>query len=427
MFKKDQCTLSREEIDAKAESLLKQLTLKEKVWMLNGNWDLLVNTIRHKNSYNPTPICTSGNKRLGISPVKFSDGPRGVVMGHSTCFPVSMARGASFDRTLEKKIGEVIGKEARAQGANYFGGVCINLLRHPAWGRAQETYGEDPFHVGELGSALTEGVQEHNVIACAKHYAVNNIENSRFFVNVKADGRVMREVYLAHFKRVIDSGAASVMGAYNLYEGDQACESKFLLTDILRDEWGFEGFAISDFIFGVRDGEKAIQAGLDVEMPLPVQYKQNLLKAVEDGRVPENLIDRAVLRVVKTLLVFENTPEKMEYTPNLVACPEHIKLAQEAAEKSMVLVKNEGGVLPFRKDARKVLVLGKLAAQENTGDHGSSRIYAPYVITPLDGLKKYFGEGVEITHLDETQIARAKELAPGSRLRDHGGWERLQR
>ena len=125
-------------------------------------------------------------------------------MGHSTCFPVSMARGASFDRALEKTIGEVIGKEARAQGANYFGGVCVNLLRHPAWGRAQETYGEDPFHVGELGSALTEGVQEHNVIACVKHYAVNNIENSRFFVNVKADGRVMREVYLAHFKRVID-------------------------------------------------------------------------------------------------------------------------------------------------------------------------------------------------------------------------------
>lgn len=411
MFKKDQCTLTPAQVQKKAAALLKKMTLKEKVWLLNGNWDLVSNMIRYKNSYNPTPIATSGLKRLEIAPLKFSDGPRGVVMGHSTCFPVSMARGASFDRALERKVGDVIGKEARAQGANLFAGVCINLLRHPAWGRAQETYSEDPYHLGEMGKALTESVQEHNVMACLKHYAVNNIENSRFFVNVRADGRVMREVYLPHFKKSIDAGAASVMGAYNLYEGDQACESKTLLTDILRDEWGFEGFTISDFIFGVRNGKKAIAAGLDVEMPMPIQYKQNLLNAVQNGEVPESLIDRAVLRVVKTLLVFGNTPDKMSYTQDLVAHPDHIRLAREVAQKSMVLIKNQGNVLPFKKAVRKVLVLGKLAAQENTGDHGSSRIYAPYVVTPLEGLKKYFGEGVEIVHRAETQIAEAKQLA----------------
>jgi beta-glucosidase len=411
MFKKDQCTLTPAQVQKKAAALLKKMTLKEKVWLLNGNWDLLNNMIRHKNSYNPTPISTSGLKRLGIVPIKFTDGPRGVVMGHSTCFPVSMARGASFDRALERKVGDVIGKEARAQGANLFAGVCINLLRHPAWGRAQETYGEDPYHLGEMGKALTESVQEHNVMACIKHYAVNNIENSRFFVNVKADGRVMREVYLPHFKKSIDAGAASVMGAYNLYEGDQACESKTLLTEILRDEWGFEGFTISDFIFGVRNGKKAIEAGLDVEMPMPIQYKQNLLKAVQNGEVAESLIDRAVLRVLKTLLVFGNTPDKMTYPKDLVAHPDHVRLAREVAQKSMVLIKNRDNVLPFKKAIRKVLVLGKLAAQENTGDHGSSRIYAPYVVTPLEGLKKYFGEGVEVLHRDETQIAEAKQLA----------------
>ena len=186
-----------------------------------------------------------------------------------------------------------------------------------------------------------------------------------------------------------------------------------MLTDILRDEWGFEGFTISDFIFGVRDGVKAIQAGLDVEMPLPVQYKQNLLKAVEDGRVPESLIDRAVLRVLRTLLVFENTPEKMAYTADLVACPGAHQAGARGGGEVDGAGQERGRRAAVQEGPRKVLVLGRLAAQENTGDHGSSRIYAPYVITPLEGLKKYFGEGVEITHLDETQIARAKELAPG--------------
>ncbi|MGC9397443.1 MAG: beta-glucosidase [Anaerolineae bacterium] len=412
MFNKEaRCALSRAEIEQKANQLLSQMTLKEKVWLLNGNWNMVINQIRYKNAYNPTPIATNGVKRLGITPIKFTDGPRGVVMGKSTCFPVSMARGASFDRALEARIGEAIGKEARAQDANFFGGVCVNLLRHPAWGRAQETYGEDPFLVGEMGKSLAEAVQEHNVIACVKHYAFNNIENSRFFVDVQADDRTMHEVYLAHFKKIVQAGAASVMGAYNRFRGDQACESRLLLTEILREDWGFEGFTISDFIFGVRDGKKAIEAGLDVEMPLPIHYQRNLLKAVKAGEVAESVVDRAVLRVLRTLLVFENTPDPMAYPKELVASQEHIALAREAAEKSMVLIKNEGQTLPFDKGVKRILVLGKLADQENTGDHGSSRVYAPYVITPLEGLRRYLGQGVEILHRDETQIAEAKKLA----------------
>lgn len=411
MFKKEKCSLTRSEIEQRANTTLRQMTCREKVWLLNGNWDMLVNQIKYNNPYNPVPIATNGLKRLGISPIKFTDGPRGVVMGRSTCFPVSMARGASFDRALEKRVGDVIGQEARAQGANFFGGVCVNLLRHPAWGRAQETYGEDPYHVGEMGTVLAQGVQEHNVMACVKHYAVNNIENSRFFVNVQADDRTMHEVYLAHFKKVIAAGAASVMGSYNRFMGDQACESRRLLTEILRDEWGFEGFTISDFIFGVRNTHKAIQAGLDVEMPMPIHYQKNLLKAVRDGVVAESVVDQAVLRVLATLLVFENTPDPMTYTRELVASQEHIELAREVAEKSMVLIKNQGQVLPFSKNVKKILVLGKLANQDNTGDHGSSRVYAPYVITSLEGIKKYFGEGVEILHCDETQILEARRLA----------------
>ena len=412
MFKKEnQCTLSRAEIEQRANETLKQMTLKEKVWLLNGNWDMVANQIKYKNPYNPTPIATNGVKRLGVSSIKFTDGPRGVVMGTSTCFPVSMARGASFDRALEARIGDAIGKEARAQGANFFGGVCVNLLRHPAWGRAQETYGEDPFLVGEMGKELAEGVQEHNVMACVKHYAFNNIENSRFFVDIQADDRTLHEVYLAHFKKIVQAGAASVMGAYNLFRGDQACESRLLLTEILREDWGFEGFTISDFIFGVRNGKKAIEAGLDVEMPLPIHYQKNLLKAVKDGGVAESVVDQAALRVLRTLLVFENTPDPMTYPETLVANPEHVTLARKAAEKSMVLIRNQGPVLPFDKGVKRVLVLGKFAAQENTGDHGSSRVYAPYVITALEGLQKYLGQGVEILHRDETQLAEAQQLA----------------
>lgn len=411
MFGKNDCALSREQVEEKAQALLQQMTLKEKVWMLNGNWDPLGNFQKYNNMYNPVPIETNGCPRLGVSPIKFSDGPRGVVMGRSTCFPVSMARGATFDPALEKRIGDVIGKEARAQGANYFGGVCINLLRHPAWGRSQETYGEDPFLLGEMGKALTEGVQEHNVIACVKHYAVNNIENSRFWVNVKADERTMREVYLPHFRKAIDAGAASVMGAYNLYEGDHCCESRTLLTDILRDDWGFEGFTISDFVAGVRDTQKAIEAGLDIEMPLPIHYQRHLLKAVEDGRVSEDTVNTAVLRILRTLLVFENSPDKITYSMNLVASKEHTDLAREVAEQSMVLIKNKNGVLPFPRTVQRVLIAGELGNRPNTGDAGSSNTTAPYVVTPLDGLRNYFGPDVEILFHDEHDVDKAAEVA----------------
>ena len=184
--------------------------------------------------------------------MRFFDGPRGLVSGEATCFPVAMARAASFDTDLEFRVGEAIGKEIRANDGNYFGGVCINLLRHPAGGRAQEGYGEDSYMLGQMGKSLMSGVQKHNVMACIKHYAVNNQENMRFKINVEADERVLREVYLAHFKECIDNDAASVMGAYNRFRGEQCCESSHLLRTVLKDDWGFKGFTISDFIWGIQ-------------------------------------------------------------------------------------------------------------------------------------------------------------------------------
>ena len=412
MFGKDAaCPLSPAEMEKVAQETLAQMTLKEKIWLLNGSFDPVDNLLRYRRVYNPVPIKAGGLPRLQIPSIQFSDGPRGVVMGRSTCFPVSMARGASFDRELERRIGDVIGKECRAQGANFFAGVCVNLLRHPAWGRAQETYGEDPFLVGEMGKSLTQGVQAHNVIACVKHYALNNSENNRFSVNVEVDDRALHEVYLPHFKKIIRAGAASVMGSYNKFRGDHACESRTLLTDILREQWGFEGFTISDFIFGVRNGAKAIHAGMDVEMPMPLRYQQKLLDAVERGKVSETVVDQAILRVLRTLLFFQLSPDPTTYGRSQVASTEHTNLALEAAERSMVLIRNENQVLPLSRQVKRILVLGRLATQINTGDRGSSAVAPPYAITPLQGLRTQLGSKVEIIHRDETQISEVRELA----------------
>lgn len=409
--KTERDALTRERIEARVSALMSAMTLKEKVGLLNGNWDIVRNSAKYKNLYNPTPIKTNGLKRLGVAPVAFTDGPRGVVMGHSTCFPVSMARGASFDRALEREIGEVIGIESRAQGANLFAGVCINLLRHPAWGRAQETYGEDPYLVGEMGAALTESVQAHNVMACVKHYALNNIENSRFTVSVEADERTLREVYLPHFKKCIDAGAASIMGAYNKFRGDHCCESRHLLTKILREDWGFEGFTISDFIFGVQDLKKALESGLDIEMPMPIKYGKHLLAAVKAGRIAAEVVDTAVRRVLTALIVFESAPDPQQYRREMVASQTHRELSRRVAEESMVLIKNEAQVLPFDRDVQSILVVGSLAKKENTGDHGSSRIYAPYVVTPLEGITAYLGNDATVEYCDEAEIERATALA----------------
>jgi beta-glucosidase len=343
--------------------------------------------------------------------MRFFDGPRGLVSGKATCFPVSMGRAASFDTDREFRVGDVIGKEIRANEGNYFGGVCINLLRHPAGGRAQEGYGEDSYLTGKMGSSLMRGVQKNNVMACIKHYALNNQENTRFEVNVETDERVLREVYLAHFNECVDNGAASVMGSYNKFRGNQVCASPHLLTEVLKHNWGFKGFTISDFIFGVRNTEKSAIAELDIEMPTIRFYGKKLLKAVENGIVPEKYIDESAFRITRTVLKFETTPDPIsEYPKSMIGSKEHISLALEAAEKSIVLMQNNGSVLPFDKTKiKKVLVVGKLANMENIGDHGSSQVRPAYIVTPLEGLINQYGSSIEFIYDDGADIAGLKK------------------
>lgn len=384
-------------IEKTAESILREMTLKEKIAQMDGDQPLVRGLLEMMTRYNREPIPGGENFRLGVPGIRFSDGPRGVAMYRSTCFPCSMARGAGWDIDLEERIGAAMGIEARVQGANFLGSVCINLLRHPAWGRAQETYGEDPLLLGEMGAAAVRGIQRH-VMACVKHFACNSLENTRFKIDVSIDERTLRELYLPHFKRCVDEGAASVMSAYNKVNGRYCGENPYLLTDILRGEWGFRGIVVSDFVFGLYDGRKGVEAGLDIEMPFRRAYGKKLKTLVESGAVDEALVDSAVKRILELKLRFaaENRDER-EYTRDKLVSSEHTALAKEAAEKSMVLLKNTGSLLPL--DCRKPLeiaVVGSLAGRSNIGDRGSSSVHPPYAVSPLEGLRTYIrGRGVE--------------------------------
>ena len=400
--------MSEAEIDETVAAILRETTLEEKVAMMSGR-GFLRQFIASGGRWGGDPYRAGGGcDRLGVPALYFTDGPRGVARGQSTCFPVSMARGASFDRDLERRIGEVIGIEARAQDCTLSGAVCVNLLRHPAWGRAQETYGEDPYHVGEMGAALCEGIQTHNVVATVKHFAVNSIENARFKVDVRVDERTLREVYLPHFERVLDAGCASVMSAYNKLNGEYCGQNRDLLTTILRTEWGFDGFVHSDWLMGVYAPYGA-SAGLDVENPEPVRWGQRLIDAVEAGHVEPQVIDQACRRILTVTYRFASAEDPLgAYTADLVASPAHVALAQEAAEKSCVLLRNDG-TLPLSAGTR-VAVFGRLAGAQNLGDDGSSRVRPPRVVTLADALSSGTVAGDEADPAAAAAAARDAEV-----------------
>lgn len=400
-----------------ARALIQQMTQEERLHCLDGGspfWAGMKDMSTGGYHMRPFPACRV--PRLGIRGFHFSDGPRGVVIGPATAFPVSMARGASFDPELEERIGDAIGRELRAVGADLYGGVCVNLLRHPAWGRAQETYGEDPFHVGEMGAALARGAQRH-VMATVKHFALNSMENARFRVDVRCDERTLHEVYLPHFKRIIDEGIACVMSAYNSVNGHFAGENHDLLTAVLRDEWGFDGYVISDWIFGLRDGVKSVHAGLDVEMPYRMIRHAPIVEAVESGELSMEVVDRAVENTLSTLLRFG--VGALDRQPHdVLASPAHRALAREAAVESMVLLQNEHidgrPLLPLDASSlRSVAVLGRLSDVHNLGDGGSSDVLAPHVVTPLEGIRSAF-PGVDVLHADGSELSDAVRAAGAS-------------
>ncbi len=404
-------------IRARALVLLARLSDAEKLALLDGDtpfWsgmaDIALGDASHSHPWPAGQL-----PRLGLAGMQFVDGPRGVVLkGGATTFPVPIARGASWNPELEQRIGEAIALEARSFGSNWVAAVCVNLLRHPGWGRAQETYGEDPVHVGAMGAACVRGLQRHT-IACVKHFALNSIDSCRFLVDVQVDKRVLHELYLPHFRDCVEAGAGSVMSAYNRVNGSWCGEHAELLNSILKRRWGFKGFVVSDFIFGIHDGVAAVLAGQDLEMPFQMVFAGCLAEALAAGRLPQGRLDDAVLRLLQAQLAVPAGT----YPAALRSCPAHRALAREAATQSIVLLRNElprnelarhelprhellpdqllpdqqppaqQPVLPFR-DLTSLALIGPLAALPNLGDRGSSdtRPSPQSVVTPLEGLRQ---------------------------------------
>ena len=401
---------TEEKLREVTDALISEMTVKEKLRMLKGHAMKVTakNFLKNGRFYNAEPYPAGGCERLKIPEILFTDGPRGIVLRHSTCFPVSMLRGAAFDDELEYRIGEVFAKEAIAGGANFFAGICINLLRNPMWGRAQESYGEDPFLLGKMGVAMTKAMQDNGIIACPKHYALNSIEDLRFSVDAKADERTLHEVYLPHFKKCVDAGAMSIMGAYNKFNGTYCCENKELLTDILRNKWGFDGFTISDFFFGIYDAVRSIKSGLDIEMPYTFKYAF-IGSKLKKGEITENEVNTCVGRILRAML--RTFPKQKQYPESVILSKEHTDLAREAAAKGMVLLKNKGGVLPIA-EGKKIAVIGRYADKINVGDHGSSNVFSPYTVTPYQGMTNRFGdENVKL--YNGCDPAKAKAAAEG--------------
>ncbi|MCB9735146.1 MAG: glycoside hydrolase family 3 C-terminal domain-containing protein [Deltaproteobacteria bacterium] len=418
-----------------ALQIMGAMSLEEKVQQMSGP------------PYNPNNFFDQeDNERLGIPGFLYMDGPRGVRWYNSdygtTVFPVAAARASTWDLELERKVGKTMAREMRAVGRHILLAPTINQVSHPRWGRAQESYGEDTVLLGEMGAAFVTGAQydpsvadpadptqpieeTYRVEACAKHLAANNIEDTRIHVNAVLDERTLREVFLPHFKKAVEAGVACVMAAYNRVNGDYACYNKPLIRDILKDEWGYSGYVISDW-FAKGNTLSSPAAGLDIEMPFSSGdfpsifesayfYGLALVTAINNGLVDASDVDESVLRILHAKIHFGLLAHDVEWKPWLTKSDEAQELAQQVAREGIVLLKNgptaalADDVLPLDADAlAKIVVLGKFANSENMGDKGSSDakvVDGELVITPFEGIRDYF--------VTEGKTAKSFETASG--------------
>jgi beta-glucosidase len=383
------------DIEARVDELVSEMTLEEKVAQMAG-------TTAPTGIYGAELWHVPGVERLGVPSFEMSDGPRGVGVGEGrTAFPVAMARAASWDPELEQEVGRTMGRELAAVGGNVLLAPAMNNLRHPSWGRSQETYGEDVHLLSRMGVAAVRGIQEY-VLANPKHYAVNSIEDTRFQVNVTVDERSLREIYLAHFRAaVLEGDAASIMSAYNSVNGQFCGENVTLLRRILKEEWGFDGFVLSDFVFG--SYPESARNGLDLEMPVPNQFA-DLAEQVDAGSLPVEVVDEAVTRMVRKKLEFE-LDKPRDVDEGVLESDEHLAVAERAARESAVLLKNEGSALPLDPSRLgRIAVVGALADEINIGDTGSSTVRPSFVVTPLRGIEEALGDAVVVDYIGKDTL-----------------------
>lgn len=395
-------------IDARVEDALGRMTLDEKIAIIHAQ----------------SKFSSPGVRRLGIPEVWCTDGPHGVrpevlwdewdqarwTSDSCTAFPALTCLAASWDPQLSLLYGQSIGEEARYRRKSVLLGPGVNIYRTPLNGRNFEYMGEDPYLSSRMVVPYVRGVQENGVAACVKHFALNNNEVNRHTTNVILDDRTLYEIYLPAFKAAVrEGGAWSIMGSYNFYKDQHCCHNQYLLNDILKKEWAFDGAVISDW-GGVHDTQQAVQNGLDLEFgswtdglangvssAYDMYYlAQPYKKLIQEGKVGMSELNEKVRRVLR--LIFR-TSMNTRAPFGSFASPEHFLAARTIGEQGIVLLKNQDDLLPINPDkVRKILVVGENAIKMMTVGGGSSSLKAQHEISPLDGLKARLGSGVQVSY-----------------------------
>ena len=381
--------------DKKINKIIAQMTLEEKVEMLHSK----------------TNMSSEGVPRLGIQDIKYTDGPFGIreengdgfrslgwTLDSATYFPTGSALAATWSKEMAYKNGWAMGKEGRLRGKDIILGPAINIQRLPVGGRTYEYLSEDPVLSARLSVEYTKGSQDAGTAVCLKHYALNNQETDRGSVDVIADERTMREIYLKPFEAAIkEGGAMCVMPAYNKVNGFYCSENAHLNNEILRDEWGFKGMTVSDW-GGTHSTMGAALGGLCVQMTGDNYFGQALIDSVRNGALDEAVVDAKVREILRLRFAIDPVPEDVANTI-MTSQPETQKIAYEIAQKSIVLLKNEVGNLPIAKDVKKIAVIGQNAVLSTAAGGIGAGVKTLYEISPLEGIQARAEKaGVEVVY-----------------------------
>ena len=376
-------------IEDRVEDLLSKMTLDDKIAQLSGD--------------SATGFDTPDNGRLYIPGFKMTDGPLGVRWFRATAFPSGISVAATWDTALVTRYAEALARETLAKGRNMLLGPCVNIHRFPAGGRNFESYGEDPYLTSRLAVNYIRALQANGAIASIKHFALNNQEWRRTEIDVQVDERTMREIYLPAFEAAVkEARVYTVMSAYNKVNGWWCSENDVLLNKILKDEWGFQGLVVSDWV-STHNTVNAAKNGLDIEMPHAVIYTAEKLKAaIKSGQITEEIINEKVRRILRVKFeagLFDEEELAEPPDTSIFHGSQHKQLALEMAVNSMVLLKNETNILPLDlPKLKKIALIGPLAKGAPSGGGGSSHVSPYYNISPLDGIKKFVGDSVEIIY-----------------------------
>jgi beta-glucosidase len=364
--------------EERLDALIARMTLEEKIQMVHGE--------RRRGFIGYVPPIP----RLGVPEIALTDGPAGVRHGPGTAFPAPVALAATWDRALAEEYGAALGAETKGKGHNVLLGPMVNIVRVPEGGRNFETFGEDPYLAAELSSREIKGIQSQGVIAEVKHYAANNQEKERRTVSAEIDERTLREIYLPAFEAAVkEAKVGTVMAAYNKVNGSHATENAHLLKDILKGEWGFDGFVVSDW-GATHSTVEAANNGLDMEMQTGEFFGEKLLAAVRLGQVSQATIDDKVRRILRVMMRFGFLERPAAVGP--IDYDAQAEVARRVAQAGVVLLKNENNLLPLNPDSfRSIAVIGPHADQATSGGGGSARMAPLYTISPLSAIAQRAG------------------------------------